>query len=106
MVEEFGLARDAGSYAAGSTTALRDIFYRRMCRLIAGGGRAAAGLGFWAWGGEGRPSRPRSVWKAGDALLGDPPHELQGWYSVYDTDASTLVVIAQCSHMLQQAAHN
>jgi mannan endo-1,4-beta-mannosidase len=27
--------------------------------------------------------------------VGDPPHEPQGWYSVFDNDASTLDIIRQ-----------
>ena len=27
------------------------------------------------------------MWKPGDDLLSDPPHESQGWYSVFDVDA-------------------
>ena len=26
--------------------------------------------------------------------MGDPPHEHQGWYSVYDSDATTLAILA------------
>lgn len=37
----------------------------------------ASGLSFWAWGGEGIPREPGGVWRAGDALVGDPPHEPQ-----------------------------
>jgi len=54
-----------------------------------GGGAPAAeisGVSFWAWAGEGRPRTPGGFWQLGDALLGDPPHERQGWYSVYDED--------------------
>ena len=45
-----------------------------------------SGVSFWAWAGEGRPRTPGGFWQLGDALLGDPPHERQGWYSVYDED--------------------
>jgi mannan endo-1,4-beta-mannosidase len=47
------------------------------------------GINFWAWGGEGRPRIPRSIYETGDDLIGDPPHEYQGWYSVYNTDYTT-----------------
>ena len=29
----------------------------------------------------------------GDPWTGDPPHENQGWYSVYDKDATTIRII-------------
>ncbi|NDC78164.1 MAG: mannanase, partial [Chitinophagia bacterium] len=48
---------------------------------------------FWAYGGEGRPRTPGEMWAKGDPFTGDPPHEPQGWYSVYDTDSSTRAVI-------------
>jgi hypothetical protein len=45
---------------------------------------------FWTWSGgfpqyygEGRPPRPGKFWKKGDVFLGDPPHELQGWYGMH-----------------------
>lgn len=39
-------------------------------------------------------SCPESVWwHAGDLLTGDPPHETQGWYSVYAHDKSTIAVV-------------
>ena len=47
-------------------------------------GDALQGDALWAWSGEARP---------GDAWVGDPPHEKPGWYSVYDTDNSTLKII-------------
>ena len=37
--------------------------------------------------GEGRPRHADHRFQAGDdAWLGDPPHEPQGWYGVFDTD--------------------
>ena len=106
VIEEFGLARDEGRYgpskggaAGGGTTLARDRFLTRVCSE-AKATPAIAGIAFWAWGGEGRPAQPRGLWKRGEALVGDPPHELQGWYSVYDTDATTLRAIAECARQL------
>ena len=59
--------------------------------------------------GEGRPRRARAptealdgahCWRAGDALVGDPPHEAAGWYSVYDVDVTTHAVMANLSTAL------
>ncbi|MFH1866241.1 MAG: hypothetical protein ABIK85_10190, partial [Candidatus Eisenbacteria bacterium] len=33
-------------------------------------------------------------WSAGEQWVGDPPHEQQGWYGVYDSDSTTLSVPA------------
>jgi mannan endo-1,4-beta-mannosidase len=68
VVEEFGLAREGASIDASSSTASRDYFYRWMCEHVAETA-PAAGLNFWAWTGEGRRGQ----------LMGDPPHEPQGW---------------------------
>jgi mannan endo-1,4-beta-mannosidase len=98
VLEEFGLARDYGSYDPNSATTYRDFFYDAMFGEIyssASDGNAAAGANFWAWAGEGRPLVPYgSSWSPGDPWIGDPPHENQGWYSVYDSDASTLSIIS------------
>ena len=64
---------------------------------------ALAGTIAWAWGGEGRPRRPRKpdepllgshCWQVGDPLLGDPPHEAAGWYSIFDVDHTTHAAMA------------
>ena len=103
VVEEFGLARDNG-IQPGSATSQRDTFCTRMCRYLASKPDAVAGLNFWAWAGEGRPrdiSAKRVIWAPGDPWTGDPPHEPQGWYSVYAEDAATHAVFAQCARLLQ-----
>ena len=64
---------------------------------------------FWAWGGEARPRKPRPAeaalhgshcWQSGDALLGDPPHEAAGWYSIFDVDHTTHAAMANLSAAL------
>ena len=52
-------------------------------------------MNFWAWAGEGRPTQPGGIWKAGEPFIGDPPHERQGWYSVYDGDSATVKLIGE-----------
>ncbi|MEO0470126.1 MAG: hypothetical protein AAF206_10935 [Bacteroidota bacterium] len=98
VLEEFGIARDLDDHSHEASTNARDAYYASMFAEIhrrAEKGQAIAGCNFWAWGGEGRPSAPKSVWKAGDDFIGDPPHEYQGWYSVYEIDTSTLEVIRE-----------
>ena len=96
VLEEFGIARDQGSYDFQASTEMRDRFFHdvfeHIIQLIQEG-HQLSGANFWAWGGEGRPSRPKALWQQGDELTGDPPHEHQGWYSVYDIDATTGAVI-------------
>jgi mannan endo-1,4-beta-mannosidase len=91
VLEEFGLARDFAPLGDNlnplSPTATRDLFYTALYREVLAsmrGGGAAAGDNFWAWGGEGRP---------GAGWVGDPPHEPAGWYSVYDSDYSTICIV-------------
>ncbi len=96
VLEEFGIARDDDDHSATAPTNWRDQYYQMMFELIyekAKSGYAMAGCNFWAWGGEGRPTAPKAIWKAGDDFIGDPPHEFQGWYSVYEKDESTLHLI-------------
>lgn len=97
VVEEFGLGRDRDSYDWKSRTKARDAYYSKVFETIyqaAKKGLPVAGVNFWAWAGEGRPSQPKAIWSAGAPFIGDPPHEHQGWYSVYDTDKSTQDIIS------------
>lgn len=105
VLEEFGIARDAESYDANSTVQQRDSYYKHMFDYLYKNiqeGKPYQGINFWAWGGEGRPRVPRSVYEAGDDLIGDPPHEYQGWYSVYNTDVTTHELIKSFNDKFQQ----
>ena len=42
-------------------------------------------------------SKPKSIWEKDDEFIGDPPHEFQGWYSVYSSDLSTIKIIKSFS---------
>lgn len=104
VLEEFGLPRDHENYDPKSPTAARDEYYRRMFAQVADSsraGRALQGANFWSWGGEGRAGG-----KMGSAagLMGDPFSEPQGLNSVFDTDASTLAVIANANKTLSALA--
>jgi mannan endo-1,4-beta-mannosidase len=96
VLEEFGISRDGGSCDPDAGHAIRDEYYARVFELVArevADGGVLAGVNFWAWSGEGRPRSPGSDWQPGDDYTGDPPHEPQGWYGVYDRDEATLEVI-------------
>jgi mannan endo-1,4-beta-mannosidase len=98
VLEEFGIARDLDDHDPIAATLYRDRYYQDIFEYIhqlAKNGTAAAACNFWAWGGQGRPRAPKVIWQIGDPLIGDPPHEYQGWYSVYDRDTSTLGVIKE-----------
>jgi mannan endo-1,4-beta-mannosidase len=66
-------------------------------------GGPIAGTNFWAWNGEGRAHHADYKFVRGDlSYLGDPPHEPQGWYGVFDTDASTHALIRAHLQQLRQ----
>ena len=106
VLEEFGIGRDSGSYDPNSTTKIRDNYYSYVFKLIYDYTKQnqAAGVNFWAWGGEGRPRNSGCWWKEGDDFIGDPPHEQQGWYSVYDKDKSTLKTIKKYTKLINKEA--
>jgi len=99
VLEEFGIMKDDGEFEPTATTRNRDMYYQAVFEgvwsLVQKG--EASGVNFWAWGGEGRPKIPGTMWQKGDPLTGDPPHEPQGWYSVYDIDSTTHKVISDYS---------
>jgi mannan endo-1,4-beta-mannosidase len=91
VLEEFGLSRDNGDYNPNSITKNKDHYYEFIFRYVESRVKISdniVGVNFWAWAGEGRPPRPGGDWVKGDPLIGDPPHEPQGWYSVYDKDST------------------
>jgi mannan endo-1,4-beta-mannosidase len=100
VLEEFGLARDWNPlkdiYNPNSPTTYRDQFYTAMFEEIVSAisvGEPVSGANFWAWAGKARPGYP---W------IGDPPHETAGWYSVYDTDTTTLDIISSYATIMAQ----
>lgn len=104
VLEEFGISRDFNSYESNAPTKYRDMYYKYIFEKIVNLSKEEnmAGANFWAWGGEGRPRVPKAIWKTGDDLIGDPPHEFQGWYSVYDTDESTKAIIQKYSSLISE----
>ena len=97
VIEEFGFPRDGGSFDAGTPTTFKDRFYQLITGAVLDSVRSGGplqGCNFWGWGGEGRAQHPDHHFVRGDtSYVGDPPHEPQGWYSVFDVDASTQAVI-------------
>ncbi|WP_404338401.1 mannanase [Sphingomonas sp. MMS12-HWE2-04] len=97
VIEEFGYPRDGGGYDPEASTHFRDLYYGQIYDAVltsARTGGPVAGSNFWAWNGEGRAVHGDHRFRKGDtAWLGDPPHEPQGWYGVFDSDASTRALI-------------
>jgi mannan endo-1,4-beta-mannosidase len=108
VIEEFGFPRDDLSYDAGTATLWRDEFFGLIVNALIESRKSSgsiAGINFWAWGGQGRAlhedkrMRPKET-----AYVGDPPHEPQGWYSVFDTDESTKKLIKFAAEQVRTAA--
>ncbi|MDB5691747.1 MAG: mannanase [Alphaproteobacteria bacterium] len=97
VIEEFGFPRDRDLFDPGTSTIFKDRFYRLIYDSVladAAKSGPVAGSNFWAWGGEGRAGTAGHRFRlASTAFVGDPPHEPQGWYSVFDGDVSTKKVI-------------
>jgi mannan endo-1,4-beta-mannosidase len=103
VFEEFGLARDLHSHSPASPVTVRDRYYAEIFEHLHAHAQngAVAGSNFWAYAGESRPVPPFGQWwQPGDSLVADPPHEPQGWYSVYESDASTLAVVKRFSRRM------
>ncbi|MFY7964655.1 MAG: glycoside hydrolase 5 family protein [Chitinophagaceae bacterium] len=104
VLEEFGIGRDKNSYSINATTKVRDAYYEFVFNEIYKYAKLkkASGVNFWAWAGEGRPRKDGCWWKVGDDFIGDPPHELQGWYSVYDKDSTTNNIISEYTKLMKK----
>jgi mannan endo-1,4-beta-mannosidase len=104
VIEEFGFPRDGGSFDPRTPTSFKDLFYQLIYSAVldsVGSGGPLQGCNFWGWGGEGRAQHADHHFIHGDAsYVGDPPHEPQGWYSVFDTDASTQEVVREYAKVL------
>ncbi|CAF0808524.1 unnamed protein product [Adineta steineri] len=96
VLEEFGISRDNDNHSSTASITVRDKYYEAVFQFAR---NHNIPVNFWAYGGEGRPRIPRANWTLGDDFIGDPPHEPQGWYSVYDTDNSTLEIIHHFASM-------
>ncbi|GGC02548.1 mannanase [Novosphingobium endophyticum] len=97
VIEEFGFPRDGELYDPSAPTTFRERFYELIYRaaeasLTSDG--PIQGTNFWAWNGEARAEHPDHRFRDGDlSYMGDPPHEPQGWYGNFDTDAEMIDAI-------------
>lgn len=99
VLEEFGLGRDAGSYEPETTDNRRQVFYELIFNLLLEE-PDLAGCNFWAWAGQHYPKEAGALWNKGDPYTGDPPHERQGWYSVYIKDQRIIKLIQKYQQLL------
>jgi mannan endo-1,4-beta-mannosidase len=105
VVEEFGISRDGRDYDAGAPTTIRDAYFNDVFETVykrsSTRNSPIAGVNFWVWAGEGRPQTPGKLWNSNHDFIGDPPHEAEGWYSVYDKDSTTLQVISRYAKLMR-----
>lgn len=97
LIEEFGFPRDGEASSPAATTEFREQFYRTIYDAVETSWRQAGpimGSNFWAWNGEARAAHSDARFRPGDLVyMGDPPHEPQGWYGNFDSDAAMADVI-------------
>ena len=97
LFEEFGFPRDGELYDPTAPTTFRERYYRMIYDVVEASWRSGGpvmGSNFWAWNGEARAAHADARFRDGDlAYMGDPPHEPQGWYGMFDSDASMLALV-------------
>ena len=73
---------------------IRDKYFDEIYALVSSLKATSPMAGHHALGLRRRraPPRPGEFWKPGDPFIGDPPHEKQGWYSVYDKDSTVSLI--------------
>ncbi len=99
VFEEFGFPRDGELYEPDVPTTFREDFYNIIYQAVEDSVEndgPVAGSNFWAWNGEARTSNQDYRFRDGDtSYMGDPPHEPQGWYGIFDNDTSMHKIIKE-----------
>jgi mannan endo-1,4-beta-mannosidase len=105
VLEEFGVARDNGNFVAGSSALYRNRFFKwvfdKTAKMLKSGAKTS-GTNFWGWSGEGNANHPGGLWQPGDDYIGDPPHEIQGWYAIYESDSATVSIIRNYCNTMKE----
>jgi mannan endo-1,4-beta-mannosidase len=109
VLEEFGFPRDSLKIDRGTSISWRNRFYERVLSLIAdsaAAGAPVAGSNFWGWGGLAARRNVDGKWREGDPLMGDPPQEPQGLYSVFGSDTTTIRIVEENGKRMQGVRKN
>jgi len=105
ILEEFGFPRDGERYDPSAGTSFRQRYYAMIYDAVESSvvrGGPICGSNFWAWNGEARAEHADYRFMDGDRdYMGDPPHEPQGWYGNFDSDAAMLELIRAHSERLR-----
>lgn len=103
VLEEFGLARDEGHFEGSASVRYRDQFFEHVFEhSLLAPENPYHGMNIWSWSGYSHPETPGQLWKTGQTFTGDPPHERQGWYGVYQSDTSTITLLRQLSQRIRK----
>lgn len=106
VLEEFGMPRDSYGFSPDEGVKHRNRYYENAFDILlehAGSKDVLAGCNFWAYSGEGRSGGESIFWELNDDYLGDPPHEEQGLYSVFNSDTTTIKLIAKYNRLLDES---
>ncbi len=98
VLEEFGISRDNLQYTKEATVTHRNEYFKAIFDILIdniANKSSFVGCNFWAWGGFGTIHTPGEVSNNNLEFIGDPGHEPQGWYSVFETDVTTLQLIKE-----------
>ena len=110
VIEEFGFVRDQEKFSPESPTTARDEYYQYILQIYkdaVAAGQPFNGVNFWGWGGEGRGQKKDFMWKKGDIIFtADPYSEAQGLNSIYNSDKSTIDIIAKNAKEIKELSKN
>ena len=104
VLEEFGISRDDLEYSKYASINHRNTYFKDVFKILlenTTNNSSFVGCNFWAWGGFGTVNTPGEVSTNQAEFIGDPAHEPQGWYSVFESDAATLEIIRTYNLRLQ-----
>lgn len=108
VLEEFGISRDNLEYNKAASVTNRNQYFKDVFDVLMENIEMKSGFvgcNFWAWGGFGNVNTPGAVSNNHLEYIGDPAHEPQGWYSVFESDSVTLQLIKDYNTRLS-ASHN
>ena len=103
VLEEFGISRDYLEYTNQSSVNHRNTYFKDVFDVLLehiNNKSNFVGCNFWAWGGFGHANTPGEVSNNHMEFIGDPAHEPQGWYSVFESDIETLQLIKKYNSIL------
>ncbi|CAH8285792.1 mannan endo-1,4-beta-mannosidase [Mariniflexile fucanivorans] len=105
VLEEFGISRDYLEYTKQASVNHRNTYFNDIFNILLESTKNNSnlvGCNFWAWGGLGHVNTPGEVSNNNKEFIGDPAHEPQGWYSIFESDTTTLQLIKEYNTELKK----